>query len=93
MAGFYIYYVLCMYVCIAYVHIGYEPADLTVYPPPLRTAECGFILFVKVSSVPQKMSSKESPCFSDRAIQVKRPKTCFSAYPFKPNFNKLNIFR
>ena len=26
-------------------HIGYEPADLTVHPPP-RTAEGGFIFFV-----------------------------------------------
>ena len=26
-------------------YIGYEPADLTVHPPP-RTAEGGFIFFV-----------------------------------------------
>ena len=26
--------------------IGYEPADLTVHPPPPRTAEGGFIFFV-----------------------------------------------
>ena len=26
-------------------HIGYEPADLTVHPPP-RTAEGGFIFFI-----------------------------------------------
>ena len=26
--------------------IGYEPADLTVHPPPPRTAEGGLIFFV-----------------------------------------------
>ena len=26
--------------------LGYEPADLTVHPPPPRTAEGGFIFFV-----------------------------------------------
>ena len=36
--------------------IDYEPAYLTVHPPPppFRTAEGGFIFFAKVSSVPQK---------------------------------------
>ena len=57
------------------IHVGYEPADLTVHPPP-RTAEGGFIFFVEVSSVPKKMSSKESLCFSD-LLRLKDPKTCF----------------
>ena len=26
--------------------LGYEPADLTVHPPPPRTTEGGFIFFV-----------------------------------------------
>ena len=54
--------------------VGYEPADLTVHPP--RTAEGGFIFFVKVSSVPKKMSSKESLCFSE-LFRLKDPKTWF----------------
>ena len=33
------------------VIIGYEPADLTVHPPPPRMIEGGFIFFVWVSSV------------------------------------------
>ena len=44
-----------------YAHtIGYEPADLTVHPPP-RTAEGGFIYFVYVSSVPKKNVLKGKP--------------------------------
>ena len=35
--------VLCSLLQLA--HVGYEPADLTVHPPP-RTAEGGFIFFV-----------------------------------------------
>ena len=31
--------------------IGYEPADLTVHPPPPRMIEGGFIFFVWMSSV------------------------------------------
>ena len=32
-------------------YIGYEPAGLTVHPPPPRMIEGGFIFFVWVSSV------------------------------------------
>ena len=36
----------CLVIYIIFiVYIGYEPADLTVHPPP-RTAEGGFIFFV-----------------------------------------------
>ena len=38
--------------------IGYEPADLTVHPPP-RMIEGGFIFFVWVSSVTKIFSSKK----------------------------------
>ena len=30
--------------------LGYEPAGLTVHPPPLKMIEGGFIFFVWVSS-------------------------------------------
>ena len=33
-------------VAIQPVLVGYEPADLTVHPPPPRTAEGGLIFFV-----------------------------------------------
>ena len=39
-------------------HIGYEPADLTVHPPP-RMIESGFIFFVWVSSATKNFSSKK----------------------------------
>ena len=32
------------------MYIGYEPAGLTVHPPPPRMIESGFIFFVWVSS-------------------------------------------
>ena len=37
---------LTISLCLYYKHIGYEPADLTVHPPPPRTAEGRFIFFV-----------------------------------------------
>ena len=39
-------------------YIGYEPAGLTVHPPP-RMIEGGFIFFVWVSSVTKIFSSKK----------------------------------
>ena len=39
--------------------IGYEPAGLTVHPPPPRMIEGGFIFFVWVSSVTKIFSSKK----------------------------------
>ena len=38
--------------------IGYEPAGLTVHPPPLKMSEGGFIFFVWVSSATKIFSSK-----------------------------------
>ena len=38
--------------------LGYEPAGLTVHPPP-RMIEGGFIFFVWVSSVTKIFSSKK----------------------------------
>ena len=38
--------------------IGYEPAGLTVHPPPPKMIEGGFIFFVWVSSVTKIFSSK-----------------------------------
>ena len=37
------------------INIGYEPAGLTVHPPP-KMIEGGFIFFVWVSSVPKIFS-------------------------------------
>ena len=42
--------------------IGYEPAGLTVHPPP-RMIEGGFIFFVWVSSVTKNFSSKKKVDF------------------------------
>ena len=40
--------------------LGYEPADLTVHPPPPRMIESGLIFFVWVSSATKNFSSKKS---------------------------------
>ena len=40
------------------IDIAYEPADLTVHPPP-RMIESGFIFFVWVSSATKNFSSKK----------------------------------
>ena len=45
---------------IGFILIGYEPADLTVHPPPPRMIESGFIFFVWVSSATKNFSSKKS---------------------------------
>ena len=49
------------------VHLGYEPADLTVHPPP-RMIEGGFIFFVWVSSVTKIYSSKKVDFVGDIRI-------------------------
>ena len=60
-----------------YTDIGYEPADLTVHPPPPpRTAEGGFIFSYRCLVFPKKMSSKESLCFSE-LFRLKYQKTWF----------------
>ena len=56
--------------------LDYEPATLTVHPPPPRTAEGGFIFFVYVSSVPKKISSKDIVNISE-LFRQKHTKTCF----------------
>ena len=40
-----IYLLLTYYVYAFELLIGYEPADLTVHPPPPKTIEGGLILF------------------------------------------------
>ena len=42
---------MCTVIAQLLVLLGYEPADLTVHPPPPRMIEGGFIFFVWVSSV------------------------------------------
>ena len=72
--------------------IGYEPADLTVHhpSPPPRTAEVGSFFSYRCLVFPKKMSLKEI-INSSELFRFKDPKTCFSAYSLKPDFDKLNI--
>ena len=62
--------------------VGYEPADLTVHPPPPhRTAEGGFIFFVYVSSIPPKNILKGKPDCAFRSYSgQKDPKRVFFHY-------------
>ena len=57
--------------------IGYEPAGLTVHPPP-RMIEGGFIFFVWVSSVTKIFSSKKSG-FCRRYSHRNAPKRGFTS--------------
>ena len=57
--------------------IGYEPAGLTVHPPP-RMIEGGFIFFVWVSSVTKIFSSKKSG-FCRRYSHWNAPKRGFTS--------------
>ena len=41
--NFIIFNIICF---LLHWEIGYEPADLTVHPPPPKTMEGGFIFFV-----------------------------------------------
>ena len=45
--------------CNITIPLGYEPADLTVHPPPHKTIEGGFIFFALVSSVTKIFSPKK----------------------------------
>ena len=81
-------FLICAFTKFNTDHLGYEPADLTMQPPPLKKPVEGvLIFFVSVSSVPQKMSSKESLYFSELFRLIRG----FRAYSFKLNFDKLNI--
>ena len=44
--------------------LGYEPADLTVHPPPPRMIEGGLIFFGWVSSATKFFSSKKKVDFA-----------------------------
>ena len=59
--------------------LGYEPADLTVHPPPPRTAESGLTLFAQVSSVPPKNVPKGKPEYPG-ATEAQRPKNAASQH-------------
>ena len=54
--------------------IGYEPADLTVHPPP-RAADGGFIFSHRCLVFPRNVLKGRPEYFGD--IQVNRPKNVF----------------
>ena len=55
--------------------LGYEPADLTVHPPPPRTAEGGFIFLHRCVVFPTNVLKGKLVLFG--IIEVKRPKNVF----------------
>ena len=65
----------CLYSCLIIIAMSQQTLPCT---PPPRTADGGLIFFVMVSSVPKKLSSKESLCFSE-LLRLKDPKTWFSS--------------
>ena len=58
--------------------IGYEPADLTVHPPP-RMIEGGFIFFVWVSIVSPTFFPKKKSGFCRRYSHSNAPKRGFTS--------------
>ena len=62
-----------------HLHIGYEPAGLTVHPP--RIIEGGFIFLAWVCSATKIFPQKK----------VKAYKTCFYVFLLKCNFYQLPI--
>ena len=70
--------------------LGYEPADLTVHPPPPELPMVGSFFSYRCLVFPKKMSSKKSLNISE-LFRFKDPKSVFSAYSLKPNFSNLNI--
>ena len=57
-------------------NIGYEPADLTVHPPPPELPRVGSFSPYRCLVFTNKMSSRESLCFSE-LLRLKDQKTCF----------------
>ena len=55
-----------------YKRIGYEPADLTVHPPPPRAGEGGFIFSYRCLVFPKNVLKGKPVLFG--IIEVKRPK-------------------
>ena len=72
-----------------HLHVGYEPAGLTVHPPP-RMIEGGFIFFAWVSSVTKFFSSRKKWILKAILI-VKAYNTCFCVFLLKCNFYQLPI--
>ena len=63
------------YETVSLIVIEYEPANLTVHPPP-RTAEGGFIFLYRCLVFPKKCPKRKTCAFRSY-IQVKSPKTKF----------------
>ena len=57
-------------------HLGYEPANLTVHPPPPKLLRVGSFFSYRCLVFPKKMSSKESLYLSELS-RLKDPKTWF----------------
>ena len=68
--------------------VGYEPADLTVHPPPQNCR--GWVHFFSYMCLvfPKNVLKRKPVLF--RVIQIKRPKNVFFLlYSLKSNFDKL----
>ena len=63
--------------------LDYEPATLTVQPPPPRTAEGGFIFLYMCLVFPKKCPQKKSSIFRSYSGE-KTQKRVFSAHSLKP---------
>ena len=71
--------------------IGYEPADLTVHPPPPpELPRVGSFFSYRCLVFPKKCPQMKAWIFRSYS-GLKTQKRGFSAYSLKPNFNKLNI--
>ena len=71
-------------------YIGYEPAGLTVHPPPPKMIEGGFIFSYGCLVSPKFFPQRKSG-FCRRYSPWNAPKRDFTSQPLKPNFNKVDI--
>ena len=69
--------------------IGYEPADLTVHPPPELPRVGSFFLY-RCLVFPKKCPQRKACAFRSYSGQ-KTQKRGFSLYSLKSNFDKFKI--
>ena len=89
--AYHISHVMYIHLSVPVYHIGYEPADLTVHPPP-KTIEGGFIFLYRCLVFPNKCPQRKACTFLSYP-GYNTQKRVFLTYSLKPNFDKLNIIK
>ena len=75
---------------LVYVLLGYEPADLTVHPPPPELPRVGSFFSYRCLVFPKKCPQSKACAFRSYSGK-KTQKRGFSLYSLKSNFDKLKL--